>query len=1077
MALADGHERRFPAQPRTRLLGDQPGRRARRSQYEQLRRLECIGASIRILRLGTNNFYDAATNVAGYLVNPSTGLAFDDARDLLRYRYNGSYTNLLSARDYYLKNGADPVGDWANSFTNDFVDTYANGPLLLGTRLPYDSHNDPSLPWSGADNPNAFFTPQDLFDPNKVPPHLATSLINLGATNTSLAAYDRYTFYRLLSVLGTDSGVEPPDLNIGLPSDQAPPKVNLNYDNRPGVPPLTEWVPEVFFTNAADRLLRDPALHPYAYAGLSITNIPVWPLYTNYYTPAVHRLLQVAANLYDATTTNSWPSVFRPIFRSDGVHIFIVNYHELFNADLLAPGVGTMVDPSDPAQFARIPRLGVAEQSLTAEPMLSGVPLIIGAKKGLPNFNEFSVQSVVLLSRKLQVTKNSAGELIKTNQMYFIGISNMCGVEAWNSYTATNTTYPRGLRMSVSVDLTTVLSNQTSVVVSNRAFHARSYPPLIAVGWPTPTPMDAINHRYLASAPDRTGFFMPLRTNTLFIPNCQYWIGTNGTGSLHADNAAWPVGPTGFPLPVLTLQMTARVRFSLVDTNLNRIIDYVNLDTLTNQMDLTAEMIANNSPDALANVWLTNRPSGALNENVPTMGIINQIRISEGLQPTSTKQWNDYQSGAAANTQDKAKAIDAFREFIGLSALTYSNQVPAGLIMQAPFNPVRKLSIETTWQVNDPLVHYTAGDLGKTNLLTVVDPPNSTNYSILKNLGFLNTRTQPWGGHPDVPVPRPGDPGTPNILQPRQDPNAYNLALKDPQVRLSDDWEFPTNKFGNLGAIGRVHRGTPWQTIYLKAPDAAPGLINPTWQNWCGNWDARDAVGNRPVSDRFLFEHFTVAPNPNATRGQLSMNNNELAAWSAVISGVQNLHSALTDGDFRDSRLLSRLASTAIPPAGGAGGNSPLGLVVEAINRTRANKALFPAQTFTNLGNLLAVPELTTSSPFLTTNLTTTISDIQHQRGLTDAAYERIPQQIMSLLRGDDDPRFVIYAYGQSLMPAPGSIVTDDPYLQLCTNYSITAESAVRTVVRIIGAPKPGDRSTNVQPKAVIESFNFLPPD
>ena len=1022
---------------------------------------------------GTNYFYDTSTNVAGYSVNPSTGLAFDDARELLRYRYNGSYTNLLSAKDHYLLNGADPAGDWANSFTNDFMDEYANGPLLFGTRMPRDDRNDPSLPWSGADNPNAFFTPQELFDLNKAPTHLVRSLLNLGTTNVSLAAHDRYTFYRLLSVLGTDSGVEPPDLNVGLPSDQAPPKINLNFDNRPGVAPLTEWVPEVFFTNAADRLLRDPALHPYYLANLSITNIPVWPLSTNYYTPSVHRLLQVAANLYDATTTNFWPSVFRPIFRSDGVNIFIVNYHELPNADLLAPGVGTMVDPSDPAQFARIPQLGTAEQSLTAEPMLAGVPLIIGAKKGLPNFNEFSVQSVVLLSRKLQFTKNAAGTVFKTNQMYFIGVSNMCGVEAWNSYTST---YPHGLKMSVSVDLTTVLSNQTSVVVSNRAFHARGYPPLVAVGWPTPVPIDPNNHRYQASAPGRTGFFMPLRTNTLFIPNCQYWIGTNGSGTLHEENALWPVGSTGFPIPKLTMLTLARVRFSLVDTNLNRIVDYVNLDTLTNTIDITAEMIANSAQDPMANVWQTNRAGGSLNEDAPTLGIINQIRVSEDLQPTGTKQWNDYNASASVSPQDKAKGIDAFREFMGMSALTYSNQAPPGPTMQAPFNPTRRISVETTWQVNDPLVHYTAGDLGRTNMLTVVDPPNGTNFQVLANLGVLNKRTQPWGGHPDVAVPR-GDASNPNILQPRQDQNAYNLALKDPQIRLSDDWEFPTNKFGNVGAIGRVHRGTPWQTVYLKAPDVAPSLVNPVWQTWCGNWDARDAVGNRPVNDRFLFEHFTVAPNANATRGQLSINSDELAAWSAVLSGVQDLHSALADSDFSIYRQLSKVASSAISPAGGAGWNSALGTVVGAINRTRADKTLFPALTFTNLGNLLTVPELTTSSPFLTSNLTTTVSDIQRQRGLTDAAYERIPQQIMSLLRGNDDPRFVIYAYGQSLQPAPGSIVTDDPHLQLCTNYAITAESAVRTVVRIIGAPKPGDLSTNTHPKAVIESFNFLPPD
>ena len=50
-------------------------------------------------------------------------------------------------------------------------------------------------------------------------------------------------------------------------------------------------------------------------------------------------------------------------------------------------------------------------------------------------------------------------------------------------------------------------------------------------------------------------------------------------------------------------------------------------------------------------------------------------------------------------------------------------------------------------------------------------------------------------------------------------PEPYNLALKDPLVWQSDDWDFPTYKFPTVGWLGRVHRGTPWQTVYLKSPD------------------------------------------------------------------------------------------------------------------------------------------------------------------------------------------------------------------------------------------------------------------
>ncbi len=34
--------------------------------------------------------------------------------------------------------------------------------------------------------------------------------------------------------------------------------------------------------------------------------------------------------------------------------------------------------------------------------------------------------------------------------------------------------------------------------------------------------------------------------------------------------------------------------------------------------------------------------------------------------------------------------------------------------------------------------------------------------------------------------------------------------------------------------------------------------------------------------------------------------------------------------------------------------------------------------------------------------------------------YEWLPQQMMSLLRVRDAPRYVVYCYGQTLKPAPG---------------------------------------------------------
>ncbi len=126
---------------------------------------------------------------------------------------------------------------------------------------------------------------------------------------------------------------------------------------------------------------------------------------------------------------------------------------------------------------------------------------------------------------------------------------------------------------------------------------------------------------------------------------------------------------------------------------------------------------------------------------------------------------------------------------------------------------------ETSWQANDPLVHYTIGDL--------TSPAQATNRiqvdmrglaSTMNYLGRLNGRYQPWGSPPGQTI-------SGNVQ------DTFNLAVKDPQITKSDDWDFPTYKLPNPGWLGRVHRGTPWQTIYLKSP-----LVNYfQWQQWSGN--------------------------------------------------------------------------------------------------------------------------------------------------------------------------------------------------------------------------------------------------
>src|SRR5262249_41510251 len=154
---------------------------------------------------------------------------------------------------------------------------------------------------------------------------------NLSSASTNKSSYNRYTFYNMLKQIGTDSLPEP---EIADPArliqklqassaasfpEEPVGRINLNYDNLTTSPTtFSNWNPRIFFLTTAEVLLRSQL--PFG-----VTNIPVSP--TNYYSQAVHRLLQEAANLVDATSTNPFPSVFRPEFNSDGAgNVFISSY-------------------------------------------------------------------------------------------------------------------------------------------------------------------------------------------------------------------------------------------------------------------------------------------------------------------------------------------------------------------------------------------------------------------------------------------------------------------------------------------------------------------------------------------------------------------------------------------------------------------------------------------------------------------------------------------------------------------------------------------------------------------------------
>jgi hypothetical protein len=367
-----------------------------------------------------------------------------------------------------------------------------------------------------------------------------------------------------------------------------------------------------------------------------------------------------------------------------------------------------------------------------------------------------------------------------------------------------------------------------------------------------------------------------------------------------------------------------------------------------------------------------------------------------------------------------------------------------------------------------------------------------------------------------------------------------HTSLKDPGVLGPDGWQFPHKDTGGLetlGWLGMVHRGTPWQSVYLKSKpadrllirsiNAVSGVITvdsvpffwhadyvkleggpPDYQSYDGNiryydgpnskppftltlWDSTltfnklettvgythnpndpaswmylistDAwqrqTGTRdtlPTNDHRLVDLFSTSPSPEAATGLLSINAESPAAWAAVLSGVAVPRKAdrNTNGTWRYHDL-PHLGNCMDPACMGLDARLAPGAfmynLIRSVNRQRGGVP------FNRVSDILAVSELTDGNP----DFRGMIDDAQKNTGNTTQAfahrffpnevdYERIPQQILSLLRTDGTPRFVAYTFSQTLKPAQNAVEKDG----LSTNYAITSEAAQRTIFRLEGVDK-----------------------
>jgi hypothetical protein len=1018
------------------------------------------------------NIYQAPS-VAQYNYVPlgsfDTGLCFYDADQLLNFRYSGN----LGAQIYpqTLTNALNPPLPMLK-----IIDEYGAFPSVAA---PFDynlyssAHPNPTQKsWPGSYNTNMFYDVQDIFDATKTGSSFVTSWL---AANKQGDSDNRYSFQRLLSSIGTSStpeyGVYVYQNGMTNAGPGAPPtvlrtKVNINFDNSdqiaagPNSPMSTnliDWTPLGFFTNAADLMLSSQefpvtnlvgGLMYYNHFGLANGGIPIYNS-TNAsfcYNAKIHRTLQVAANIYEATAGKYSSNV---IPYASGQTVYLPHaYRPLFyiSNSPLALTVN-IVGYAPVAPFSKEPAFGYPFIDLSNTNALKtyagqtapniniwGVPWVVGTVTGLPSFNKYTYQNRVIAQRELLFVRGaSGGKAITnvqpqyTNQFYVFTVSNQFGIDAWCPYSSG---YPRSVILFETNFITVVLTNNFNKQYTNNFQFGTNIP---FNSWP----------RWTGNTNNPTGFIALLQTNVTSITN-MYFSDVNKTflpfANILAVSNAYPSGPltpdfmqSTFPVHNWTLYITNHVYYYLYDQLTGRLLDFVNLGPF---VSTNGVLPGPATPVIAQNPWLTN--------NANDLG-----GFSTGLQ-------NQIQAGYQVTPQ----LYDSLNPKSPNGGSHFSDSV---YIFGAGVNSSNMFDQTTTFVANDPLVHYTIDDLTwPANVLTT---PRQLTLAAQLNLQLSNDvgqikRYDPW-------------PGNGNL--------AGQMLFRDPGVTKPDDWQFPTNDLPSVGWLGRIHRGTPWQTIYLKSdnpngnaqnvffwggvptqwaynelPNYAP--YNPGYfyqtnnAGYATNAPAQgtgaywvNTVDTYPTRDWPLVDLFTAAPNDNAMRGLLSVNQTNTAAWAAVFAGVialTNPPTGVTGITIDPTNIASLVDNT---NAGSFG-----------INATRTS---FPNQLFHHVGDILSTPALTVASPF-----------VGNTGIVTDEMVERIPQQTLGLLKVGL-PQFVIYSWGQSLKPKNLYQGGGPTYLaNICTNYEITGEYLTRTVCHI----KPGD-PTAAAPQIVVDSFNIEP--
>ena len=286
--------------------------------------------------------------------------------------------------------------------------------------------------------------------------------------------------------------------------------------------------------------------------------------------------------------------------------------------------------------------------------------------------------------------------------------------------------------------------------------------------------------------------------------NSIYRFQLPNANSFVAEDQGWE-SPSLFNLPQMNMTMTNRMQAFVLDTANQHIIDYVQFAGPNRNVNLNSLFETNVTGSSYANMFST-----ALDNNQVPWGIDSQIYISEGNDYNDTTHW--------PKSDLKDDEIRGFSRFMGVTpflsdsynSISISNYFATNLTVQVPFTPTITIYDYTPWEANDPLVHTLASDLyyydSGNPWQSGFHPMGFLQYTTnaiasIADIGNISKRFKPW--YFDTSDQQAGN----------------DIRYKDSLIPQSDFWDFPANKLPTVGWLGRVHRGTPWQTVYLKAAD------------------------------------------------------------------------------------------------------------------------------------------------------------------------------------------------------------------------------------------------------------------